>query len=66
MPIFKGEDGENPNGWIHRVERYFVVNRLSEKDKLDIAVLWLEGEALNVLKGLRRPQGVCSWKGEAV
>ena len=46
IPIFKGEIGEDPLGWFHRVERYFVVNRLSEKDKLDAAVLCLEGEAL--------------------
>lgn len=46
IPIFKGEVGEDPIGWFHRVERYFVVNRLTEKDKLDAAVLCLEGEAL--------------------
>ncbi|XP_038904464.1 uncharacterized protein LOC120090832 [Benincasa hispida] len=46
IPIFKGEIGEDPMGWFHRVERYFVVNRLSEKDKIEAAILCLEGEAL--------------------
>lgn len=43
MPIFKGEVSENLGGWLHLVECYFVVNRLTEKDKLDTAVLCLEG-----------------------
>lgn len=47
VPIFKGEKDKNPNGWLHKVERYFVVNRLSEKDKLDVVVLCLEGEVLD-------------------
>lgn len=46
IPIFKGEVGEDPIGYFHRVEWYFVVNRMTEKDKLDAAVLCLEGEAL--------------------
>ena len=25
VPIFKGEEEENVDGWLHRVERYFVV-----------------------------------------
>lgn len=47
VPIFKGEDDENLDGWLHRVKCYFVMNRLTEKDKLDVVVLCLEGEALD-------------------
>ena len=47
VPIFKGDEEGNVDGWLHRVERYFVVNRLTERDKLDAAVLCLEGEALD-------------------
>lgn len=47
MSIFKGEVEENVDGWLNQVERYFIVNRLMEKDKLDAAVLCLEGEALD-------------------
>lgn len=46
IPIFKGEARDDPLGWFHRVERYFIVNRLTEKDKLDAAMLCLEGESL--------------------
>lgn len=46
IPIFKREVGDDPFGWFHRVERYFVVNQLTKKDKLDVTVLCLEGEAL--------------------
>lgn len=47
VPISEGEEEENVDGWLHRIERYFVVNRLTERDKLDAAVLCLEGEALD-------------------
>lgn len=46
-PILKGEVEENVDWWLHRVERYFVVNRLIERDKLDATMLCLEGEALD-------------------
>ncbi|EXB36963.1 hypothetical protein L484_018339 [Morus notabilis] len=32
-------DGENPDGWVFRAERYFVMNRLSENEKLDVVVV---------------------------
>ena len=44
MPLFSGED---PIGWIFRAERYFKVNRVTEKEKLDAAVLCFENRALN-------------------
>nr|KAJ0228165.1 hypothetical protein LSAT_V11C100046520 [Lactuca sativa] len=43
MPLF---DGENPDGWILRAERYFNFYRLSEADKMEAAVVALEGDAL--------------------
>ncbi|CAH1440276.1 unnamed protein product [Lactuca virosa] len=43
MPLF---DGENPDGWILRAERYFNFYKLSEADKLEAAVVALEGDAL--------------------
>lgn len=43
MPFF---DGENPDSWILRAERYFNFYRLSEADKLEAAVVALEGDAL--------------------
>lgn len=43
MPIF---DGENPDGWIFRTERYFNMNQLSNCEKLEAAAVCFEGEAL--------------------
>ncbi|CAH1441894.1 unnamed protein product [Lactuca virosa] len=43
MPLF---DGEHPDGWILRVERYFNFYKLSEADKMEAAVVALEGDAL--------------------
>lgn len=33
MPVF---EGENPDGWIYRSERFFSLNRMSESEKLEI------------------------------
>lgn len=39
-------DGNNPDGWILRAQRYFRFYRLSEEDKVEAAVVSLEGDAL--------------------
>lgn len=44
MPIFSGE---NPDGWLFRVERYFEVNGLTEREKLGAIVVSLDGDALS-------------------
>lgn len=41
-----GFDGNNPDGWILRAERYHNFYRLTEEDKLEAAVVALEGDAL--------------------
>lgn len=38
--------GDNLDGWLYRVERYFEVNGLIEKEKLNIVGVSLDGEAL--------------------
>ncbi|KAL4571571.1 hypothetical protein LXL04_018332 [Taraxacum kok-saghyz] len=43
MPLF---DGSHPDGWILRAERYFSFYKLSEADKVEAAVVALEGDAL--------------------
>lgn len=43
LPMF---DGTNPNGWILRAERYFKFHHLDEEDKVEAAVVALEGDAL--------------------
>ncbi|KAL1189067.1 hypothetical protein V5N11_032486 [Cardamine amara subsp. amara] len=44
MPVF---DGHNLNSWIALAERYFKVGNFTEKEKLDILYLSVEGPALN-------------------
>lgn len=61
VSIFKGEVEENVDGWLNQVERYFIVNRLMEKDKLDAAVLCLEGEALDWYQWQNDQKKVESW-----
>lgn len=43
LPVF---EGNNPDGWILRAERYFSFYRLNEEEKLEAAVVGLDGEAL--------------------
>ena len=40
-------EGEHPVGWIFRVERYFVVNEISEAARLQAGSVCLERKALN-------------------
>ncbi|CAJ2638342.1 unnamed protein product [Trifolium pratense] len=44
IPIFKGDDAY---GWLVRIERYFRLNEVRVRDKLDAAVIALEDKALN-------------------
>ncbi|KAF7810390.1 Retrotransposable element Tf2 [Senna tora] len=47
LPIFNGED---PIGWLFRVERYFIVNAVPGEEKLDDVAVCMEGKALNWLQ----------------
>ncbi|KAI5420053.1 hypothetical protein KIW84_044011 [Lathyrus oleraceus] len=44
IPIFKGEDAY---GWLVRIERYFHLNGVRVRDKLEAVVLAMEDKALN-------------------
>lgn len=43
LPLF---NGSNPDGWIIRAERFFSFYRLSEVERVEAAVVSLEGDAL--------------------
>lgn len=43
LPMFNGTD---PDGWIFRAERYIALQRFEEKEKVVIAGICMEGEAL--------------------
>ncbi|KAG5598550.1 hypothetical protein H5410_029920 [Solanum commersonii] len=44
LPVFEGDD---PLGWIFRVERYFAVNEISEAERLQAEGVCLEEKALS-------------------
>lgn len=43
LPVF---EGPNPDGWILRAERFFKFYGLNEDEKLEAAVVALDGDAL--------------------
>ncbi|KAL6527965.1 hypothetical protein OROHE_014915 [Orobanche hederae] len=59
MPIF---DGNNPDGWILRAERYFQFYRLSEEEKLEAAVVGMEGDALLWYQWEHRRRPIRRWE----
>lgn len=58
MPVF---DGGDPDGWILRAERYFRFYRLSENDKIEAAVVSMEGDALKWFQWENRRHPISSW-----
>ncbi|XP_063950102.1 uncharacterized protein LOC135152878, partial [Daucus carota subsp. sativus] len=59
MPLF---DGVNPDGWILRAERYHQFYRLSEEDKLEAAIVALEGDALLWFQWENRWRPIQNWE----
>ncbi|XP_024027268.1 uncharacterized protein LOC112093319 [Morus notabilis] len=43
MPLFQGDD---PQGWVFRADRYFAVNDVEDEEKVMVASVCLEGQAL--------------------
>lgn len=58
LPLF---DGEDPLGWILKVERYFSVNGVAEEDKVDAAIVSLEGKALTWFQWADARTPIQSW-----
>ena len=59
MPIFEGTD---VHGWLYRVERYFALNGLSDREKLTTAGICLEGKALAWFQWREQRHPVQSWR----
>nr|GEV17911.1 ankyrin repeat-containing protein [Tanacetum cinerariifolium] len=60
MPLFEGED---PHGWIYKVERYFEVQDIQPREKLRAAVLCMEGQALSWFRWSEARSPFRSWEG---
>lgn len=63
MPVF---DGEDPDGWILRVERYFAFYHLSEMEMLEAVVVALDGDALRWYQWENKRHPVRRWAALAV
>ncbi|KAA0037917.1 ty3-gypsy retrotransposon protein [Cucumis melo var. makuwa] len=59
MPVFNGED---PEGWFYRAEHYFQMHLLNEREKLEIAVVSLEGRGLNWFRWAENRKRFRSWR----
>lgn len=46
--IFPSFSGGDPHGWVFKAEKYFRYHNVADEDKVDIAVMHLEGEALDL------------------
>lgn len=60
IPLF---DASDPNRWMLRGEKFFDIYRLTEEEKLEVAVVSMEGNALH--KRMERLEGM-SYDGVSV
>ncbi|KAL1194462.1 hypothetical protein V5N11_010372 [Cardamine amara subsp. amara] len=58
MPSFSGED---PLGWLARVEQYFSLQQTHETQKVEIAFMNMEGDALHWLQWLHQQIPTLTW-----
>nr|ACY01928.1 hypothetical protein [Beta vulgaris] len=58
LPVFSGN---NPDGWIIRAERFFQFYRLTEDEKVEAAVVSLDGEALLWYQWENRRRPIHRW-----
>ena len=54
-------NGENPEGWVFRAERYFHLNHLTKEEKLMAAVVCLDEDALSWFSWVESRSTFTSW-----
>ena len=59
MPIF---DGEDPDGWILRVERYFAFYKLTEDEMLEAVAVAMDGDALRWYQWENKRRPIRRWE----
>ena len=59
FPVFSGDD---PDGWVAKMERCHEYLNLSEVDKLEMAVVGLEGDALHWFQWRNKWQPITMWR----
>lgn len=59
MPMFNGVD---PDGWLSRADRYFQIHRLMDSEKMTVAVISLDGVALDWYRAQEERDSFSDWK----
>ncbi|KAL2460735.1 Mediator of RNA polymerase II transcription subunit 25 [Abeliophyllum distichum] len=59
MPVFEGLD---PDGWIYKAERYFAINQIVDKKRMEAIVVCLDGEALAWFQWEKKRRKLHSWE----
>lgn len=59
MPTF---DGTDPDGWILQAERYFAIYQLINEEKMEAAILSLQGDALAWFRWSNRQNQITNWE----
>ncbi|KAF1883871.1 hypothetical protein Lal_00038364 [Lupinus albus] len=59
IPIFLGEDAY---GWVHKLERYFTLKAISEKERMQATMVALEGKALSWYQWWERCNPSPTWE----
>ncbi|KAD6454658.1 hypothetical protein E3N88_09364 [Mikania micrantha] len=59
FPVFGGGD---PRGWVLKAEKYFKYYQIPEDDKVEVASMHLEGDALDLYSWLSSDQPISFWE----
>ena len=58
MPIFNGDD---PDSWLFRAERYFQIHKLTDFEKMTVATISFEGPVLNWYRSQEERDKFIDW-----
>ncbi|KAD4585120.1 hypothetical protein E3N88_22721 [Mikania micrantha] len=59
FPVFTGGD---PRGWLLKAEKYFRYYQIPDEEKVEIASMYLEGDALDLYSWLSNDQPITFWE----
>jgi hypothetical protein len=59
FPVFSGGD---PRGWVLKAEKYFKFYQTPEDEKVDVASMYLEGDALDLFGWVSADQHIMFWE----
>ncbi|XP_027118691.1 uncharacterized protein [Coffea arabica] len=59
LPFF---EGDRPQVWIRKCEKYFLIHQLPEDQKLEVMEMYLVGKAEIWFHGVKRRKGRISWE----